>query len=125
MQLRLKDTKVKSMQLSPKAPGHDKQEGDLKFSVGTAFSESSNKSFLITFELQLTLDEAILDIVYDSVFETSESIDEEFKASHFPKVNAPAIAFPYLRAFISTFLINAGYDPIMLPSINFQALANK
>jgi preprotein translocase subunit SecB len=125
MQLRLKETKVKSMQLSPKTSDHEKNEGNLEFKVGSVFSESSPKSFLITFELQLTLDDAVLDIVYDSIFETSEAVDEGFKESHFPKVNAPAIAFPYLRAFISTLLINAGYDSVMLPSINFQALAEK
>jgi preprotein translocase subunit SecB len=33
--------------------------------------------------------------------------------------NAPAIAFPYLRSFISTLTLNAGYILAVLLSINF------
>lgn len=50
-------------------------------------------------------------------------IDEEFKKSSFPKINAPAIAFPYLRAAIANMTLQAGLPPLMLPSFNFNKLA--
>ena len=41
------------------------------------------------------------------------------------KANAPAIAFPYVRVFISNITLNAGYNPIVLPSFNFIKLAEE
>ena len=37
----------------------------------------------------------------------------------FLKINAPAIAYPYLRSFISTIVIQAGMSNIILPPLNF------
>lgn len=58
-------------------------------------------------------------------FETSEKITKEFGDSPFARINAPAIAFPYIRTFISNFTLNSGYNPIMLPSFNFVELAKR
>lgn len=43
----------------------------------------------------------------------------------FAKINAPAIAYPFLRAYIANFFISSGYNALMLPTINFQAMAEK
>mgnify|MGYP003495716551 CR=1 FL=1 len=56
---------------------------------------------------------------YHTVFESAHQIDTEFLDSDFAKISAPAIGFPYLRAFVSTLSIQAGLAPIILPSINF------
>jgi preprotein translocase subunit SecB len=87
------------------------------------YFEEDSKLFSIRFDLLLGIEAGKeLAIAYDAFFECDEAIDDEFKNSHFPRVNAPAIAFPYLRAFISTVTLNAGYPVIMLPSWNFQAM---
>ena len=57
--------------------------------------------------------------MFGAVFGTSEPIDEDFKESDFVKINSPAIAFPYLRSFISTLTLNAGLPPLILPAYNF------
>ena len=57
-------------------------------------------------------------------FITDEEITEDFKISHFPKINAPAIAYPYLRAFVSNLTLQSGVDPAMLPTINFIKFEN-
>ena len=51
--------------------------------------------------------------------EIFEDIDEKFKESNFPIINAPAIAYPFLRAFVSNFFVSSGYYPILLPTYNF------
>ncbi len=56
---------------------------------------------------------------YHTVFESIHQIDNDFLESDFAKISAPAIGFPYLRAFVSTLSIQAGLAPIILPSINF------
>lgn len=53
------------------------------------------------------------------LFQIDQHIDEDFKQSDFVKINAPAIAFPYVRSYISNFTLQSGFDPIILPSVNF------
>ncbi|ANZ09603.1 protein-export chaperone SecB [Vibrio parahaemolyticus] len=132
MILRLKSTFVESLSIKAQK-GLERTEG-FPLTLGSAFSEQSDDSFQIIFDIQLNVEKAgartdvpshLFDLKYVAVFELDEPITEEFIEGLFPKVNAPAIAYPYMRAFISTTLLNAGYDPVMLPSVNFQALATK
>lgn len=58
-------------------------------------------------------------IIFHTVFECSAIIDQNFLKSEFAKISAPAIGFPYVRAFLSTVSLQAGLQPIILPSINF------
>lgn len=94
-----------------------------KFSIKLDFEENS---FYVTFDLKLLTAEGkgIL-AEYKSKFVTDAAIDDKFIASAFPYVNAPAISYPFLRAFISNLTLNAGYSPVMLPSVNFVALKDK
>jgi preprotein translocase subunit SecB len=57
-----------------------------------------------------------------SKFETESEIEEDYLNDGMVTVNAPAIVFPFIRAFINTVSTNAGYNPIILPAINFVAL---
>ena len=56
------------------------------------------------------------------LFQVDQIVDEEFKQSDFIKVNAPAIAFPYVRSYISNLTLQSGFAPIILPSVNFVTL---
>lgn len=127
MNLQLVYTKAEKLSLVQSA-SQDLEENDLSFKFTNAYSSESTDTFQVIFEMSLLLAEdrnAQLDIEYVALFKASEEIDEDFKQSPFPQVNAPAIAYPFLRSFIGTFLLNAGYEPIMLPSVNFQALYNE
>jgi len=57
-----------------------------------------------------------------TVFSSTQILDEDFKNSHFVRLNSPAIAFPYLRSFLTTLTVNAGYEPYILPTLNFTPL---
>lgn len=88
--------------------------------------EVEENDFLIHFKINITAplqeneeDDGILKIDFISRFSSKTPISEEFKKSNFPKVNAPAIAYPFLRAFVNNFFVNAGYDPVFLPTYNF------
>ena len=52
-------------------------------------------------------------------------LDEDFFNEAFARINAPAIAYPFLRAYIANLFVASGYDALMLPTVNFQALAEK
>ncbi|WP_236195476.1 protein-export chaperone SecB [Pseudomonas glycinae] len=82
--------------------------------------------FCVVFKTEIHTDEGMcVDLEYESRFNINVPVDEEFKSSNFPYVNAPAIAYPYLRAFISNLTLNAGFAPVMLPSLNFVAMKDK
>ncbi|KEO84626.1 protein-export chaperone SecB [Tumebacillus flagellatus] len=38
----------------------------------------------------------------------------------FAKYNAPSILYPYLRAAVSQVVTMAGFDPVLLPIVNFR-----
>ena len=100
-------------------------ETELKFSA--VFAEDSDTSFAIVFDIFISDEnkEFNLQAKITSHFETNVPIDEQFKNSTFVKISAPAIAFPYIRAFISNITLNSGYNPVMLPSFNFIKIAEE
>jgi len=98
--------------------------GDMKFSLITAFSEDSINTFEIIFNLKIQVGkDRILTVKYISEFEADQDITEEDRTSHFFFINAPAIAYPFLRAYIANFMLSSGFNPEILPSINFVKLA--
>lgn len=56
-----------------------------------------------------------------SHFEIKGDVSEEVY-KNYTTINAPAIAYPYLRAFISNVVIQTGMKPIILPPLNFTIL---
>ena len=69
--------------------------------------------------------EFILELEYTAWFATSEPIDADFKKSDWTAVNAPAIAFPYLRAYVTNFTVMNGMEPQVLPTINFVEMVKR
>jgi preprotein translocase subunit SecB len=119
MNITLKGTKAEKLTLM-KTPS----EGN-KFSFGHAFSEENSNNFLLIFDISINLEEDfLLDVTYLAEFETSEPIDIE-RDKKLLAVNAPAIAYPFLRSYIATVLLNSGHPSVMLPTVNFIELAKQ
>ena len=100
-----------------------KRKGTFFLETSNGFDEAHDRFFVF---FKLKLDDQRFDLSVDVVysFDVIEgSVDDDFKNSHFPKVNAPAIAFPFLRAMVSNITLQAGLRPVMLPSVNFSKLA--
>jgi preprotein translocase subunit SecB len=97
--------------------------GELQVQIGfgIGFNDEKLNNYSITFETTITDTTKYLNIFVrcTGVFETDMPITPEFKDSPFVKVNSPAIAFPFLRSFITTLTTNAGITPIILPAFNF------
>jgi preprotein translocase subunit SecB len=97
---------------------------EIKFSLVTVFLEESLNTFLIIFDLKVQVgSERVLTVKYISEFEADQDISEGERSLHFFSINAPAIAFPFLRAYIANFMLSSGFDPMFLPTINFVKLA--
>lgn len=89
-------------------------------------NEAIKKNFAISFQVksQLNADETVEVFVdFWAFFESDSELDDKFLNGHFTQVNAPAIAFPYLRSFVTNILVSAGYPAVYLPTVNFVELA--
>lgn len=99
------------------------QSNELDLQVGQFYPEDKENIFGIGFRVSFKQDGYSLKAEMRFFFETDEIITDEFKNSSFPVINAPAIAFPYFRSFLSIITMQSGYPPVMLPSINFVEFA--
>lgn len=50
---------------------------------------------------------------------------EETEFNNYLYVNAPAILFPYIRAYITTLTTLSGINPVILPTLNLSVLGEE
>jgi preprotein translocase subunit SecB len=110
------DVKLKVTSLDKKVSGSFKTSLNFKSSLK---KELSNNHFSIDFLINLKAKGFIFSVNSVAIFQTDKVLDETFLSSQFCKINAPAIAFPFIRTYISNTTLNSGFDPIILPSFNF------
>ena len=122
MKISLKECKVQEMTFSI-VKNDDRKEDSFDLKTSQVFPEEDNRRFDLFFEIDIKDTDFDMFIKMLFIFEIDNDITEEFKVSDFPKINAPAIAFPYLRALISNITLQSGFSPVMLPSINFVEFA--
>ncbi len=127
MKLRLQDYRVVSLNIEALESDSslENQNDNLDLRVGQFYSEDNDKVFGIGFKVAFQRDGYALKTEMRFFFETDEPIDQKFKNDSFPTINAPAIAFPYLRSFLSIVTLQAGYPPVMIPSINFVEFSKR
>lgn len=102
------------------AGGKTEEDRFLNLSYKAHFPEDDKRTFANLFRLHLEHPgEFVIDIEYISWFQASDEITEEFQESSFVKINAPAIAYPYLRSAVSSITLLSGYPTAILPTINF------
>ncbi len=95
-----------SLVFSPK--GYiNKNNSNFQLHLGVRIADE-NKAFNIEIEA-----------IANYVFENKESLNNLNK---FFYLNAPALLFPYIRAYISTLTNLSGFDPINLPTLNMSKL---
>lgn len=81
---------------------------NINISPKVFYPKEQPEFFKIIQEIELSSDKFFnLFIVAVGTFELKAGIDEKIKKS-FVNINAPAIMFPYIRAFISTLTTNIG-----------------
>lgn len=127
MNIQLKEWKVKNLSFKINDIQIEKKtkKNSFNLSMGHFFSEENSKEFGIGFRINIKDEEfnILMEMVF--LFELDEDVDEKFKQSEFLTINAPAIAFPYVRSYISNLTLQSGFSPIILPSVNFVKLAKK
>lgn len=123
MQLKLTKTIVKKLQFN-QTEIEENVEHKLSFGLSAGWNkENPSNHFSVLFDFQLHDSSGYeLNLEFEGLFETEDVVDEEFMNSSWPQVNGAAIVYPFLRAFVSTLTINAGYDAAVIPSVNFQQM---
>jgi preprotein translocase subunit SecB len=125
MNLKIEESKVTALELHS-LEGLSASNMRFNLDYKAVYDAQDATLFGILFKIRLEqANQVFVKCEHITKFKCSERIDEAFKAGDFPKINAPAIAFPFLRSFIATVSVNAGYSPIWLPSINFVSLSEQ
>jgi preprotein translocase subunit SecB len=98
----------------------------LDISLSSKINTETNKGFNLVMNIILVSSDKKFELILNSksMFETDIEIDDSYLGDPMVNINAPAIVFPFLRAFINTVTINAGFKPIILPAINFAKMYN-
>ena len=121
MDIRLSSTEVIKIEMVAHEANEDVSSFDLNYR--TAYPPGQPMTFYIVFSLHtLQPDQYDLRLEFVAHFKTSEPTSDAFRASNFTDINAPAIAFPYLRSYVSNLTMLSGYEPLMLPTLNFAKL---
>lgn len=98
--------------------GEEKAAVSINFS--TLLDEVNANFFSVVFDLSLLQPRGYnMQLKYLSWFECSEKLDENFLKTPFATINAPAIAYPYLRSYVTNLVVSSGFKPTILPVINF------
>lgn len=96
----------KDLKVDIQRGGNVKENNEYHYSVVATIEEPS-----CGFELKATC---------SAIFEFDRELTNEERSGYF-SLNAPAILFPYIRAYISTLTSLSGISPIVLPTINLAA----
>lgn len=128
MNIQLLSTKAIQIKLDPLdvEPDDTSELESFSFDFNPMFPEERDESdtFAIIFngEIKNCKENYISRVTFLSVFEVDELIKVDFLKDNFALINAPAIGYPYFRAFYSNLLLSSGYAPFILPTINFVKL---
>ncbi|MFN8302608.1 MAG: protein-export chaperone SecB [Saprospiraceae bacterium] len=126
MEFRLLHTEVPRLRLDKIEPEEEKEavepgmEAGYKLALNVFLDSNRKEIFGVLFDIELIHHgEFKLKLNYLAWFESPQPVSKEDVRSPFARINAPAIAFPYLRSFISLLTLNSGFRPAILPTVNF------
>jgi len=126
MNIQLTSTKTLFLKVQPPQDDSIEQEEKFSFDYQVEYPESIKNKFIIVIKSLIEHKSGYhLDTIFLAEFKIDSDINDEFKSSKFPFVNAPAIAYPFFRAFIASTLVNCGLEVMYLPSVNFEAMYKK
>ncbi len=105
----------------------NKDDGDLELDVQpkSFIPEDNAKEFKIIFDVKIACKDFFeMSLIAMGNFEFNIEIEDDEVKRSFINVNAVAIVFPYIRAFISTFTSNLGsvITPIIIPTQFFKGV---
>lgn len=104
------------------------EEGDSNKRLNINISPSGkreNDTFLLMLNVNIQDKEGLLKVEVDIIATFKFSNIQEDKLGGYFLGNAPAIVFPYVRAYISALSSLSGIKTIILPTLNMTSLAKE
>lgn len=100
----------------------DSIEGEIEISINNQTRKIDDNSFEIELSTSVVNESKTMDIMVKmtAYFDVLSTLDEDKKLSLI-KINAPAIMFPYIRAYISSLTGLSGLAPVIIPAVNLAA----
>lgn len=107
-----------SIKLNNPSEGENNLSVNFKQATGV---DEANKKMKLTLETEIEDQARTVEIKVktEGYFEFAAEIDEGMKRIFFTQ-NAPAILFPYIRAYVSTLTALSGIPSIILPTLNLS-----
>lgn len=109
----------------------EKKEGDVSDEFKISFSPNgiiykSDSCFRLILGVHIEDVNRVIVIDIEAVanYYFDKEVDFASLESYF-YINAPALLFPYIRAYISTLTNLSGYKPVNLPTLNLQRLGKE
>lgn len=96
------------------------QKNEINVDIQHNFIKENNRFVEVVLRIKIrnTEESFRIALTLKGGFEASKEMsDEMFKQLY--SINAPAVLFPYVRAYVSTLTAQAGVPPIILPLLNF------
>lgn len=96
------------------------QKNEINVDIQHNFIKENNRFVEVVLRIKIrnTEESFRIALTMKGGFEASKEMsDEMFKQLY--SINAPAVLFPYVRAYVSTLTAQAGVPPIILPLLNF------
>jgi preprotein translocase subunit SecB len=105
--------------------GTEKSDGEFNINITpSGIIDKDESRFQLTLDLKLTdnTEQTVINIEAIGFF----SFEGDYKAvENFLFLNAPAILYPYLRAYISSLTALSGLDTITIPTMNLSGLKDQ
>jgi len=70
-------------------------------------------------------DEELVRILCVAIFEFDQEVKDKESISNYFLINAPAIAFPYVRSYMASLTIQSGKQALLMPTYNLSFLAEE
>jgi len=120
---RLREYKIFKSIIDIKEISSKKSKLSVSFNSNAEEIPNTN-SFKLEIDTKITndIETLTINVVIVGLFEFDSNLENK---ENFFKINAPAILFPYIRAYISTLTALSGIPPIILPTLNIAARLNK
>ena len=95
--------------------------GNVEFECLYYENRKNKKLYCVSLHLITYTNKSKLDLTLDGIFEIPNNIEKSLK-EYFLAVSAPAILYPYVRAFISNVTSFDIDETVVLPVVNFADL---
>jgi len=103
------------------------QSENTEYSIGiNAKGKAETDNFILTLDVSISSNDNSIDanVVVEGTFNFNKEISKEILNSLFC-ANAPAIMFPYVRAYISTLTALSGVDTVVIPTLAMTPLGEE